>query len=95
MLIEAIEPMRISMLAAGKIRAVLPDGPRFHLGDLVHVHHQDGQVEAGQVEGVTRIEGPSPCKPGYWYWVVSKTMECWIHQSFLSPVPTTVDKEAL
>ena len=59
-------------------------GPCWLPGDLVQVRHQDGLVEAGQVEGVTRIESPSPCKPGYWYWVAA-TSEAWFHESLLKP----------
>ncbi len=53
------------------------------VGDLVQVHHQDGRVEAGEVQGLTRIEAPSVCRPGYWYWVLSETGEQWVHESLL------------
>ncbi len=58
-------------------------GPRWLPGDLVQVHHQDGRVEAGEVQGLTRIEAPSVCRPGYWYWVLSETGEQWVHESLL------------
>jgi len=69
--------------APGKVRAVSTGGPRFYLGNLVQVHHQDGRVEAGEVQGLTRIEAPSVCRPGYWYWVLSETGEQWVHESLL------------
>ncbi len=69
--------------APGKVRAVSTGGPRFYLGDLVQVHHQDGLVEAGEVQGLTCAVPDSEHSPGYWYWVLSETGEQWVHESLV------------
>ncbi len=78
--------------AKGKVRAISPDGPLHHLGDLVQVCHQNETVEVGEVQALTRVEPPS-LKPGYWYLVACSSTEAWVHESLVEPVPTAGDEE--
>ena len=50
-------------------------GPCWLPGDLVQVRHQDGLVEAGEVQGLTCAGPDSELSPGYWFWVLSETGE--------------------
>ncbi|MEE8302377.1 MAG: hypothetical protein V3S24_08080 [Candidatus Tectomicrobia bacterium] len=76
----------------GKVRAVLPDGPRFHLGDQVTHVNQDGRMDAGEVQGLTRVEPPA-LNPGYRYLIACSSREAWVHESLIKPVPTAGHKE--
>lgn len=71
-------------LSFGSDRAHL----RFYLGALVHACYPNGQAEAGQVEGLTRVEGPSP-RAGFWYLVVTTSGEAWFHGNLVTPALTT------